>query len=71
MYDISYDKIPESVRSMFSTQFMANVFSILVTVARETVTSENNMTARIFAILKEKKLPDNSITYDVIKIYQV
>jgi hypothetical protein len=71
LYDVSFDKIPEPVRSMLSTQFSVTVFSMLATVAKEAVEGENNMTVRIFAILKQKKLPDSSIIYDVIKIYQV
>ena len=71
LYDVSFDKIPEQVRSILATQFEVNTFSILATVARKTVESENDESVRIFAILKEKKLPDNSIIYDVIKIYQV
>ncbi|MBV8661233.1 MAG: hypothetical protein JO129_03765 [Candidatus Dependentiae bacterium] len=71
LYDISYDKIPEPVRSMLAKQFSATVFSILITVVRQTAESENNIEARIFAILKERKLQDDSIIYDVIRIYQV
>ena len=60
---------------MFLTQFSVTVFSILVTVKKQLVKTENrdenNKVVRIFAILKEKRLPDSSITYDVIKIYQV
>ena len=43
LYDISYDRIPEPVRFMFSTQFSVTVFSVLVTVSREIVDSENNI----------------------------
>jgi hypothetical protein len=71
LYDVSFDKIPEPIRPMLATQFSVNTFSMLATVAKESVESENNVSIRIFAILKEKKLPDNSIMYDVIKIYQV
>jgi|GEM_PF-731662 len=71
LYDVSYDKIPEPVRFMLSTQFAVTVFSVLITVSREIADSENNITKRLFAILKQKKLSDDSITYDVIKIYQV
>lgn len=71
LYDISYDKIPEPVRFMLSKQFSAKVFSTLITVAREIADSENNIEARIFAILKERRLQDDSIMYDVIRIYQV
>lgn len=71
VYDITFDKIPAPIRSLFSTQFSANVFSALITVEQEAVESENSRIARVFAILKQKKLADNSITYDVIKIYQV
>ncbi|MBP6870274.1 hypothetical protein KBC04_05300 [Candidatus Babeliales bacterium] len=71
VYGVSYDKIPEPVRCMFLPQFSVTVFSVLVTVKKQLVESENNMTVGIFAILKQKRLPDNSITYDVIKIYQV
>ena len=71
LYDVSFDKIPEPVRGMFSKQFSATVFSMLATVSREVVEGENSREVQIFAILKQKKLPDSSITYDVIKIYQV
>jgi hypothetical protein len=71
LYDVSYDKIPEPVRGMLSTQFAVTAFSMLATVKRESVENENNMMVRIFAILKQKRLPDDSIIYDVIKIYQV
>jgi len=71
LYDVSFDKIPEQVRPILATQFGVTTFSILATVARNMVDGENNESVRIFAILKEKKLPDNSIMYDVIKIYQV
>ncbi len=85
LYNVSFDKIPEQVRGMLSTQFSVTTFSILVEVARESLEDssydqaatdvvtdeENNGAVRIFAILKQNKLPDNSIIYDVIKIYQV
>lgn len=71
LYGITYDKIPEPVRLMLSPSFSVTVFSILVTVAQESVEGEKNRMVRIFAILKQKKLPNNSLTYDVIKIYQV
>lgn len=71
LYDISYDKIPEPIANMFSTRFSVTAFSILATVRKEVAEDVNNMMIRIFAILKQKRLPDNSITYDVIRIYQV
>lgn len=71
LYDVSFDKIPEPVRLMFSTQFSVTAFSMLATVTRQAVEGENDMVVKIFAILKQNKLPDSSITYDVIKIYQV
>ena len=71
IYGVAFDKIPEQVRFMFAKQFSVTVFSIMVTVVKQVIDGENNMIVRIFAILKEKKLPDNSITYDVIKVYQV
>lgn len=71
VYGVSYDKIPEQVRLMLLTEFSVTVFSVLITVKKYAIESENNIIVRIFAILKERKLPDNSIMYDVIKIYQV
>lgn len=71
LYGVSFDKIPEQIRSMFATQFSVTVFSVLIEVRKQIIASENNIMVRIFAILKQRKLPDNSITYDVIKIYQV
>ena len=71
IYGIAYDKIPEPVRMMFANQFSAEVFSIMATVKRQVVDVEYDKAIRMYAILKQKKLPDNSITYDVIKIYQV
>jgi len=65
LYGIAYDKIPESVRGVLATSFQATVFSVLATVFNE------NMTVRIFAILKQKRLPDGAVVYDVIKTYQV
>lgn len=71
VYGISYDKIPEVVAGMFSKKFLATVFSVLACVSNKVQDSENNDAVKIFAILKQIKLPDNSIAYDVIKIYQV
>jgi hypothetical protein len=71
MYEVSYDKIPEPVRAMFASQFSANVISIMARVARQTDDGQYDKAVRIYAILKQVKLPDNSISYDVIKIYQV
>jgi len=65
LYGLSYDKIPESVRHVLATSFQATVFSVLVSVFNE------NMMVRIFAILKQKRLPNGAIVYDVIKTYQV
>jgi len=65
LYGISYDRIPELARGILATQFSATVFSVLASVTNE------NMTVKIFAILKQKRLPDGSIFYDIIKIYQV
>lgn len=71
LYDVSYDKIPEPARGMLATEFSVTTFSILATITREVIEDEKNMMVRIFAILKQKRLPDHSIIYDVIKIYQV
>jgi hypothetical protein len=71
LHGISFDKIPGPVQGMFSTQFSATVFSMLAVVMNDVIESENNIKVRIFVIFKQKKLPDNSIVYDVIKIYQV
>ncbi len=71
LYDVSFNKIPEPIRPMLSTQFSVNTFSVLVRITKETIEDENKDVGGIFAILKEKKLPDDSIMYDVIKIYQV
>jgi len=65
LYGISYDQIPEPVRGMLATQFSSTVFSVLSSVLNE------SMTVQIFAILKQKRLPDGAIVYDVIKTYQV
>jgi len=71
VYGITYDKIPLPVTGVLSKEFKVNVFSIGVTITRESIEGENNIKTRIFAILKEKKLPDDSITYDIIKVYLV
>lgn len=83
LYSIGYDRIPEQFQGMLSNQFSASTFSILVQVAREIqhdssfdsieqdAYQENDKAVRMFAILKQNKLPDNSIMYDVIKIYKV
>jgi len=65
IYGISFDKVPESVQGAFATQFQVSVFSMMATVVTE------SMTVKIFAILKQRRLPDSSVAYDVIKIYQV
>ena len=65
LYGISYDKIPESVRGILAPSFQATVFSVLASVFNE------NMTVQVFAILKQKRLPDGAVVYDVIKTYQV
>jgi len=65
LYGISYEQIPESVRSMFAPSFNVTVFSMLATIKNE------GISATIFAILKQKRLPDSSVAYDVIKVYQV
>lgn len=65
LYGIPYDKIPESVRGLLATQFSSTVFSVMATVSKE------NIIAEVFAILKQKRLPDGAIIYDVIKTYQV
>lgn len=71
MYKVAYDKIPEPVRAMFANQFSANVFSVMARVTRQVNDDQYDKAVRIYAILKQENLPDNSITYDVIKIYQV
>lgn len=65
LYGIPYDKIPEPVRGLLATQFSSTVFSVIATVSKEDVI------AQVFAILKQKRLPDGAIMYDVIKTYQV
>ena len=65
LYGVSYDKIPESVRGILAPSFQATVFSVLASVFNE------NMTVQVFAILKQKRLPDGAVVYDVIKTYQV
>ena len=65
LYGISYDRVPKEIREILATQFSATVFSVLASVTNE------NMTVQIFAILKQKRLPDGAIFYDIIKIYQV
>ncbi|AXK60713.1 hypothetical protein [Candidatus Chromulinivorax destructor] len=65
LYGIPYDKIPDSVKGLLATQFSSTVFSVMATVSKEDVI------AQVFAILKQKRLPDGAIIYDVIKTYQV
>lgn len=71
LHGVSYATIPEQVRAMFAQQFSATVFSVLVTISPVTDDIENKKTVQVFAVLKEKKLPDSSIEYDVIKIYHI
>ncbi len=71
LYAVAYDKLPQQVRSFFEDQFTATVFSIMVTVAKQLESDQYEESMQMYAILKEKKLPDDSISYDVIKIYQV
>jgi hypothetical protein len=71
IYEVGFDKIPTEVRGMFAPQFSAPVFSVIARVMRPIEDSPINQTSGMYAILQEKKLPDGSITYDVIKIYQV
>lgn len=65
LYGISYDQVPEPVRGMLASQFSPTVFSVMTTVFKK------DMIARVFAILKQKRLPNGAIMYDVIKTYQV
>ncbi len=71
IYEISYDKLPDAYKIKLAPTFAPTTFSLLISVEKEVVAGENNMKKEMFAILKEKKLPDNSINYDVIKLYQV
>jgi hypothetical protein len=71
LYTIAYDKVPKVVQPFLATQFEVTTFSVLATIRRDVGDEQNDMMTRIFAILKERKLSDNSIMYDVIKIYQV
>ncbi len=71
IYEVGYDKIPEQVRSMLAQQFSAPIFSVMVSVTKFLEDGIFTKPSRIYAILKEHKLPDGSIMYDVIKIYQV
>jgi hypothetical protein len=71
IYEIAYDKIPSQVYSMFAPQFSVTTFSIMASVTHQVDDDQQGQAVRIYAILKQKKLPDSSITYDVIKIYQV
>lgn len=70
-YDVTYNKIPESVRGMLATDFSVSAFSVFAQVTFKALEQENASVVKIFAILKEKILQDKSIAYDVIKIYQV
>ena len=65
VYGISYQSIPQQVRSLLMAEFRVNVFSVLIAVTRGDIKS------RVFAILKQRMLPDHSVYYDVIKVYQV
>ena len=71
IYEVAFDKIPEQARGILASQFAAPVFSVMASVTRPLEDGTSTKALRIYAILKEKKLPDGSITYDVIKIYQV
>ncbi len=64
-YGVSFDKIPEEMQNFFAGDFSATVFSVIIEVVYESIV------VKLFVVLKQKRLPDGSITYDVIKIYQV
>jgi hypothetical protein len=64
-YGVPFDKIPEEMQNFFAGDFSATVFSVIIEVVYE------NVAVKLFVYLKQKRLPDGSITYDVIKIYQV
>jgi len=70
IYGIPYEQIPEGIRFILSTQFQAKIYSMLATVQLGAIDSES-MIVEIFAILKQKRLSDGSIAYDIIKVYQV
>jgi hypothetical protein len=71
LYEVSYDKIPEKVRSFLATEFRATVFSVIVQVTYEQGEHKTKNSVKIFALLKEKKLPDGSMMYEIIKNYQL
>lgn len=71
VYKVSFDKIAEPVRCMFANQFVGTVFSVIIQVKKQTYGGDNSIEMKIFALLKEKKLADDSVIYEIIKIYQV
>lgn len=65
LYKISYQQIPDQFRLMLTSEFQVNIFSLLIKV------TVGDIVTQIFAILKQRQLPNRDVFYDVIKVYQV
>jgi flagellar basal body rod protein FlgB len=65
VYGVSYSQIPNQARLLLTSEFSANIFSLLLKV------TIGNVTTQIYALLKQRRLPNQDIFYDVIKVYHV
>lgn len=65
LYGISYQQIPAQFQLMLTSEFQVNIFSLLIKV------TVGDIVSQMFALLKQRQLPNRDIFYDVIKVYQV
>lgn len=65
LYGIKFDNLPEEVKSILTSQFEANIFSISLSV------HDQNHKAGLYALLKQNKDEKGLSTYDIVRMYQI
>lgn len=64
VYGVDFKNIPQEFKSLLTMNFELNIFSIALTASVKKITST------VFAIIK-LQTTDKTVTYDVMKVYQV